>query len=213
MAYIYKITNDINNKVYIGKTSRASIQERFNEHCSDCQKRNEENRPLYSAMKKYGVEHFRVELIEETDNPIEREIFWINKYDSFKNGYNATIGGDGKPFLDYKKILELYDNTNLSSLEISYECKCHPDSVRKIVKEYRDDVNWGTRFNRHKLNNNISVMCVETGQIFDSCYCASKWLLSIKATNSISYAKNRISLVVQEKIKQTKVCGYTWIKC
>ena len=52
-------------------------------------------------MNKYGIEHFHIELIEETDNPEEREIYWIEKLGSFKNGYNATLGGDGKKYLDY----------------------------------------------------------------------------------------------------------------
>ena len=45
MAYIYKIINDINNKVYIGKTA-FDIEKRFKEHCQDRTKRELENRPL-----------------------------------------------------------------------------------------------------------------------------------------------------------------------
>ena len=44
-------------------------------------------------MRKYGIEHFHIELIEETDNPKEREVFWIENKRSFKNGYNSTEGG------------------------------------------------------------------------------------------------------------------------
>jgi hypothetical protein len=54
-------------------------------------------------MKKYGKEHFFIELIEEC--PIEklneREQYWIAKKDTYHNGYNATIGGDGKRLIDY----------------------------------------------------------------------------------------------------------------
>ena len=84
MAYIYQIINDINQKIYIGKTE-FSIEKRFKEHCYDAFRANNEKRPLYSAMRKYGVEHFHIELIEETDNPEEREIYWIEKKQSFKN--------------------------------------------------------------------------------------------------------------------------------
>ena len=59
MAYIYKITNDINGKIYIGKTYN-SIEKRFKEHCKDRLKRKCEQRPLYSAMNKYGIEHFYI---------------------------------------------------------------------------------------------------------------------------------------------------------
>lgn len=59
-------------------------------------------------MKKYGTEHFHIELIEETDNPEEREIYWIEQYGSFKYGYNATFGGDGKHYCDYDLIFSLF---------------------------------------------------------------------------------------------------------
>ena len=109
MAYIYQIVNDVNNKVYIGKTE-FSIEKRFKEHCSDAFRERNEKRPLYAAMRKYGIEHFHIELIEETDNPEEREIYWIEEKQSFKNGYNATLGGDGKKFIDYDLVLHTYSN-------------------------------------------------------------------------------------------------------
>ena len=91
MGYIYKIVNDINNKIYIGKTE-FNIQKRFEEHIRDSQKEHK-NRPLYNAMNKYGIQHFKIELIEECNNLEEREKYWISFYDSYKNGYNATLGG------------------------------------------------------------------------------------------------------------------------
>ena len=71
-------------------------------------KERNEKRPLYSAMNKYGVENFTVETIEETDNPEEREKYWIEYYGSFKNGYNATMGGDGKKYIDYDLVIATY---------------------------------------------------------------------------------------------------------
>ena len=107
MAYIYQIVNDINDKVYVGKTE-FSIEKRFKEHCSDAFKERSEKRPLYSAMRKYGIEHFYIELIEETDNPEEREIYWIEQLGSFKHGYNATQGGDGRRYIDYNLVLRVF---------------------------------------------------------------------------------------------------------
>ena len=52
MAYIYKITNLINGKVYIGKTSEKTIEERFKIHIKDSKKEHCEKRPLYDAMNK-----------------------------------------------------------------------------------------------------------------------------------------------------------------
>ena len=85
-------------------------------------------------MRKYGVEHFHIELIEETDNPEEREVYWIEYYSSFKNGYNATKGGDGKRYLDYDLIISTYKEVGIinkvaSILDIS------PDSVSKVLHQ------------------------------------------------------------------------------
>lgn len=76
MAYIYKITNKINGKVYIGKTLN-SIQKRWREHLIDSKKRRCEKRPLYSAINKYGEENFEIEQIEECSHDIlnERECY------------------------------------------------------------------------------------------------------------------------------------------
>lgn len=54
-------------------------------------------------MKKYGVENFQVETLEEclNEQASERECYWIEQLQSFKYGYNATKGGDGKSYIDY----------------------------------------------------------------------------------------------------------------
>ena len=111
MAYIYKISNDINNKVYIGKTT-GTIEYRWKQHCNDRMSSRCSHRHLYAAMNKYGLEHFTIEVIEEIKDInilAEREQYWINYYDSYNNGYNETLGGDGKIRIDYDQVIELYN--------------------------------------------------------------------------------------------------------
>lgn len=131
MAYIYKITNDINGKIYIGKTE-FSIIKRLDEHIHDAFRERNEKRPLYAAMRKYGAEHFHIELIEETDNPNEREIYWIEQYGSFKKGYNATRGGDGKKYLDYELIIKTYNEVK-NQAEVARLLNISVDSVHNIL--------------------------------------------------------------------------------
>ena len=107
MAYIYQIQNDINNKIYVGKTE-FSIEKRWKEHCSDYKKEEYRHRPLYKAINKYGIEHFHISLLEETNNPEERERYWIEKLNSFKYGYNATMGGEGKKYIDWDLVVSVY---------------------------------------------------------------------------------------------------------
>ena len=93
--YIYKITNKINNKCYIGQTS--DYKRRFQEHKMKGYG-NENNKLLYYAFDKYGIDNFTFEIIEDK-TPLynEREKYWIKYYDSFENGYNMTEGGDEPP--------------------------------------------------------------------------------------------------------------------
>ena len=63
MAYIYKIYNDFNDKIYIGKTSR-SVELRFKEHFKGT---SGSNSYIDAAMKKHGIEHFFYEILEECE--------------------------------------------------------------------------------------------------------------------------------------------------
>ena len=107
MAYIYQITNHVNGKIYIGKTYNT-IERRFQEHNSERFRLECQDRPLYRAMNKYGIENFSISLLEETQNPEDQEKYWIEKLQSFKYGYNATLGGDGSPYADYDLIIRLW---------------------------------------------------------------------------------------------------------
>lgn len=111
-GFIYKITNKVNGKIYIGQT-RFTVEHRFKQHIKNF---NIEHRkqPLYAAFAKYGLENFTVETIESVDcsKLNEREIYWIAYYNSFKEGYNATLGGNGNKYIftdsQYEEIKSLY---------------------------------------------------------------------------------------------------------
>ena len=92
---IYKITNKENGLIYIGCTIN-SLEKRFGEHLSRCFT-SEYKSKLYNSMKKYGQENFTIELIEECDLSIiyETEKKYVEQYDSYNNGLNSTIGGEG----------------------------------------------------------------------------------------------------------------------
>ena len=132
MAYIYKITNNINNKIYIGKTD-FSLDKRFKQHCKSAFKPSLERRPLYEAMRKYGIDNFSICLIEETNEPEERERFWIEQTQSFKNGYNATLGGDGRKYLDYDVLVATYLETK-SVAKTAEICQCDDHHLSDILK-------------------------------------------------------------------------------
>ena len=105
MGYIYKVTNKVNGKVYIGKTIK-SIEKRWKEHL---EKSKINKTKFYNAINKYNVENFILEKIEECDDLIlnEREQYWIRYYNSYENGYNSTGGGDGGIKLQPGKIEQI----------------------------------------------------------------------------------------------------------
>ena len=110
MGYIYKITNVVNGKVYIGQTT-CSTQERWKHHVYNANSNNSQYQ-LYQAMRKYGINSFTVETLEEVSNQKldERECYWIKTFDSYRKGYNMTEGGSGVKTRTedfYKEIAEL----------------------------------------------------------------------------------------------------------
>lgn len=134
MGYIYCITNLINEKKYVGKTT-YSITKRFQEHCRDSKKERCNKRPLYDAMNKYGTENFVVEeLIECPNDELDsyEKMFIENLQTYGHNGYNATKGGDGTILFDYDKIVETYALGGTMT-ECAAKMHCSVDTVKKVL--------------------------------------------------------------------------------
>ena len=210
MAYIYKITNNINDKIYIGQTNHT-LTERLHQHYLDSRKPHRKHRPLYQAINKYGIENFSIELIEETNNPLEREIYWIEYYGSFKNGYNATMGGNGKRYLDYELIISTYNQLQNIN-KVSTLLNLDPDSISNILNTYNIDILSGGEVSKRQLSKSVAMIDKNTNQIikvFSSHMDAARWLI----TNNKSLDKDvriagRIGWVTKGKRKTAY--GYKW---
>ena len=96
--YIYKITNLLNNKIYIGQVYNKSIYDRFRRHIREAKPTSKSY--IGRAIAKHGFENFTIEEID-TANTLEelneKEKYWITYYNStdLNYGYNLTPGGDG----------------------------------------------------------------------------------------------------------------------
>ena len=145
-GFIYKITNTINGKYYIGQTIQ-NVKERFYQHCATKCSKAVSNMAIHIAIKKYGKSNFTVEVIEEIDsaNLNDRERYWIKYYNSYNNGYNSTKGGqDGcKPFkdLDVESIIKEY-NTGKSLRTLGTIFKVDKQTIKDLL--VRNNINLRT---------------------------------------------------------------------
>ena len=135
MAYIYKIINDINNNVYIGETIRP-LEKRWQQHK---QKANDSTicGHLQLAMRKYGIEHFQISIIETCPNEkrFEREKYWIEQYNSYYDGYNSTLGGEGLNQYKYEEIYDLWlDGNDITT--ICEKIGCCDTTVQSALQSF-----------------------------------------------------------------------------
>lgn len=140
MGYIYKITNIVNNKIYIGQTIR-DIQSRWNQHINNAYNENDKNNHFHNAILKYGENSFSIVIIEECPDEVlnEREKYWINYYDSYNNGYNSTLGGEGyqKYTITTEEVGKMWDS-GLSMSDIAKKLSVSRTVIKSRLELYEN---------------------------------------------------------------------------
>ena len=149
MIGIYKIENLINQKIYIGQS--VNIERRWKSHKKDAFDVNNHNynTHLYRSIRKYGLENFSFEVIEECciNELNDRERYWIKQYNSFFNGYNLTFGGDSSGSeINKDKIINI-----INELENTYKSHEQIAKENDITREMVQGINSG-RYWRHDRN-------------------------------------------------------------
>lgn len=133
--------------MYVGKTEDYPPENRWKEHLKDYKRPRCEKRPFYDAIKRYGPEHFHFEVIEETEDVCEREIYWIDRlrtYVGFKdcNGYNGTLGGDGKKYLNLDEDEVIDYHLNQAEKVVKYTAnhfEVDVGTIKKILRKHNID--------------------------------------------------------------------------
>lgn len=140
MIGIYKIENLINHKCYIGQSVDISNRWRRHRDAYNNSALKEYQYPIYRAMRKYGVENFSFEILEEClrEELNEKEKFYVEKYNAFFNGYNQTLGGDSSAYPDFMSkeavigIISDLENTNMLQREIADKWQVNISTVNGI---------------------------------------------------------------------------------
>lgn len=207
---IYKVTNLINQKIYIGLTTK-SLQERWQQHINSA-KTKQDNFYFHKALRKYGVENFQIEEID-TANSIEelkqKEIYYISLYHSciydsnYCNGYNMTFGGDLNFHLKGEnspcsknsdeqrwKVILLLKNTSLTFLEIAQICQLQGNAVEKTV----DMINRGENFHQNDIDYPIRKNAKSISKIGKN---------NPVANNKI--AEQIVDMLINTNLSQTKI--------
>lgn len=201
MSYIYCITNNINQKKYVGKTNNT-IKKRWWQHKNDATKRKAEKRPLYRAINKYGAENFSIIMLEECspEESSEREIYWIEKLDTYHNGYNATYGGDGKNYINYQQVIKLYQEGRTQK-EVAKLIGCCPDTVHYILKQNNCEIISSSKWMENQRGKKIGKYSMD-GELLET-------FNSIKeASRSIGKLHQHISDCINGRRKQA--FGFQW---
>ena len=183
---IYCIENLINSKKYVGKS--VNIDRRHNEHIDDLRQGCHPNKHLQRAWNLYGECNFKFFIIEEceADELNDREIYWINQYDAYINGYNMTRGGDGSAgYLHDKETKE---------------------KMSKIKKEQFKDVE-----NREKLSNAHAFESIPIYQINLCGEIVKEWCSANWAAKTLGFEYARIYEVLNHLNRKKTYGGYIWI--
>lgn len=175
MYCVYKITNLINNKCYIGSSIR--VEQRWKEHinCSKNINNFKYNYPLYQAFRKYGIENFSFDVIADDFNTKEEMQLYENQmiifYDSYNNGYNQTYNtlsynienlqnyinkiSQKCALLENGKIKEIYNSYHDAAKKNNYSSD-FASNIRKVCKGKMNSVN-NQIFRDLDENNNIII--------------------------------------------------------
>ena len=192
IGHIYKITNIVNNKIYIGQTIQ-SIEKRFIQHKSHA-KTGKSHHKLANALRKYGDENFFIENIEDCEQELldEREKYWINFYNSLQEGYNTVDGGQtNKNFYQIDNIDEI--------IKYYYECHNQQEVCKKFnitdykFRQYLVANNLPTDFTNYGKHTKRKVHIYELNLDFDSEKECAEFLFN----NNFSKCKNINSVIVR----------------
>ncbi len=164
---IYKIENIINGNVYIGQSK--DVRNRMYSHKSELKKNKHCNIHLQRAWNKYGEDNFKFIILEECNQEEidQKEIIYINKYNSYKNGYNRDLGGKCGNVHSEETIIKL----KKSKENISDEIRENMRYAQKSIPIYQIDLNGNVINQWYSIREASKILDISFSCIWD---CVNK---------------------------------------
>lgn len=227
-GYIYKLTCTITGKVYIGKT--IDINRRMAQHSKITSKYSHH---LANAIKKYGIDNFKEEIIfevEAEDRAVlnttlsNAEKSYIEQYDSYRNGYNSTIGGEGTGGFHWlesskKKLsesLKKFFESAKGKAQIGHTISCIKN--REVSKETREKIGKGNKGKKMLEEAKIKIRKYQLANAFSKYVPVLQYNLNnnlLNRFNSITDAAKNINkdtshIVSCCKGRRKTAYGFIW---
>jgi len=163
---IYLIQNKINNKIYIGYTSK-SLETRWKQHYNRAIKTSN-NTPFYNAIRKYGKDCWEKKVIFECNEVVfvkQKEVEFISEYKSYFNGYNATLGGDGNNGITMSKESNIKRSLALKGKKKNFSTnliKKHSEqTLLKLRKPKKDKSKYNTEIFKQNMREKQAKFALE----------------------------------------------------
>lgn len=178
MIGIYKYTNKINQKSYIGQSIQIEVRKQQHLQASYNKKHINYYSNFHKAIREFGIENFNFEILEECEEEKlnEREVYWIAYYDSYNNGYNMTPGGDFNPSkvpeIVAKRTEKLLNDPEINAkLAHKGEDNFNAKLTEQDVKDIRTALKEGKTF--QEVYSNYKDKISRSG--FQSCWLGKTW--------------------------------------
>jgi group I intron endonuclease len=162
MGFIYKITNKVNGKCYIGETTKDDPNKRWNQHKNTIS-RGVGCPALQLAVNKYGIENFvfSVLIICFDSDRFKYEKEYIQKYNTLgPNGYNMTLGGEGGGFVGKKHTEEtkqLIKSKTSGANNPNFGKKKSPEEIKRMSERMKgeNNPNFGKKFTKEEKQKRL----------------------------------------------------------
>ena len=187
---IYKIENLVNGKVYIGQTIK-SFKSRKYTHIYELRNNKKRNKKFQNAWNKYGENNFKFSIIGYFPNCEldEKEIYYIKKYNSFRNGYNMTTGGN--------QVMHSKNHTLNTRKKMSKISKKNWEN-----ESFKEKMMQRPIYTGGKSPRSIKVICINDNKIFSCMKEAAKFYnLTLEQISSVCTKRTKYTGLEQTNRK------------